>query len=36
MPLNLQMLLLHLEHQPVRVVYLTVYSARLTDAPVAC
>jgi hypothetical protein len=35
MVLDLQMLPLHMEHQLVRVLHLTVYGARLTDAPVA-
>jgi hypothetical protein len=36
MALDLQILLLHVEHQDVRVSYLTVYGARLTDAPLTC
>jgi hypothetical protein len=36
MALDLQMLLLRMEHQWVRVLYRTVYGAQLTDAPVAC
>jgi hypothetical protein len=33
MALDLQMPPLHVEHQIVRVLYLTVYGAQLTDAP---
>jgi hypothetical protein len=36
MVLDSQMPPLHVEHQAVRDLYLTVYGARLTDAPVEC
>jgi hypothetical protein len=34
--LDLQMPPFHVEHQGVRVLYLTVYGARLTDGPATC
>jgi hypothetical protein len=36
MVLDLQMPSLHVEHQDVGVLYLTMCGDRLTDAPVAC